>query len=458
MYTLSNEIEQIVKKVLSRHGLLGRGVLMAHSGGLDSTCLTMLLAALLKSGDIVELHVAHIDHGLRECSATDAEASRLLADQLGVKFHLVTLGPEDFPGEGNVQATARTHRRRVLEQIAHREGLEAIALAHHADDQAETVLFRILRGAGAKGAAGMAEWAPPYLRPLLGVRREQLAALAEEKSWPFVTDPTNASGKYARNRIRNELLELAREIVPGADGALLRFAGLIGEDDHALSKVARRELDRIYENEPEGITLPVSELLQLEPPIRRRLLLAALEKVNGSVSPVELAHLEQIEALLERGGTGKEAPIPGAVAAVRTAHRLWLVAREVVANATPSLPTLGENAGIVPAGADSREVVPLGALVARLPIAAAAQTVTFAPRKPGDRLMVRGRERKLKDLLMKAELPAWRRGLTVVASVGAEPVAAFAPNHAINPLESDGGESALLWVASDWWLAGLNVR
>lgn len=434
---------------------------MAHSGGLDSTCLTMLLAALLRSGDVGSLHVAHVDHGLRKCSATDAKASRQLAQTLGVKFHLVTLGPEDFPGGGNIQATARGHRRSALVALAKKEGLDAIALAHHADDQAETVLFRILRGAGAKGAAGMDEWSPPYIRPLLEVRRADLEALAHALGWPFVTDPTNVSDKYTRNRIRNELLGLARDIVPGADGALVRFAGLIGEDDRFLSSLARRELDRLCVAEPEGLSLPVTGLARLEPPIRRRLLLAALEKVGEKSTPVELMHLEQIEALLKEGGTGKEAPIPGEVAAVRTATRLWMVSRRAINSAVPVLPRLGETAGIIPA--DAGKMPPPGALVAKLEPGVELGAVTFSPKAPGDRLVVRAKERKVKDLLMKEGLPAWRRKLTIVARSRDRVVAAFAPNRVFSSLEAvkegegDGQRCALLWVAGDWWLSGLDI-
>ncbi|MBE0617247.1 MAG: tRNA lysidine(34) synthetase TilS, partial [Proteobacteria bacterium] len=255
---------------------------MAFSGGLDSVCLLRVLEELARDriAGGPRLEVAHVDHGLREGSGDDAAFCRRVAEELGLAFHLRRLEPAELVRGAGVQAQARELRRRFLEEIRARRGLGAVALGHHADDQVETVLFRLLRGTGPRGLGGMAEWDPPFLRPLLGVRRADLEALARSRGWVHREDPSNQTDRYARNRLRRNALPALRSVHPGVDAAVLRASRLSREDDACLTDLARSALGGCAAAEPEGLRLAGAALLTLPPAIRRRVFLAAWEAVG----------------------------------------------------------------------------------------------------------------------------------------------------------------------------------
>ena len=212
---------------------------LAVSGGPDS--LALLLLAHDAIPELVE--VATIDHGLRPESAAEAEAVAALCGQLGVPH--ATLRPTVSP-TGNLQASARTARYAALGEWALKRGLAAIVTAHHADDQAETLLMRLSRGAGVRGLAGMRSAATvpghpglPLLRPLLGWRKAELEAIVAQAGIQPARDPSNADPRFERVRVREELAE-AHWLNPAA---LATTAAHLAEADAALDWAAAREWD-----------------------------------------------------------------------------------------------------------------------------------------------------------------------------------------------------------------------
>jgi tRNA(Ile)-lysidine synthase len=217
-----------VSRPISREDLLdrctfpapGTQLTCAVSGGPDSTALMALAVA-------AGLHVTalHVDHGLRPGSADEAEVVASSASVLGARFRSVRVSLEPGP---NLEARARAARRAAL-------GPEA-ATGHTMDDQAETVLLNLLRGAGLDGLAGMV---PGPRHPLLGLRRAETAALCAELDLGVVVDPTNADPAFARNRVRHQLLPLCnaiagRDIVP----VLARQSGVLRDEAEALDDLA----------------------------------------------------------------------------------------------------------------------------------------------------------------------------------------------------------------------------
>ena len=377
-WRLSTDLIEAAQNVLRRAGLSGRGLLAAVSGGLDSTCLARALDALAKSGEISRLELAHVDHGLRPESPQDAAFCRGLAVELGVPFHTVRFERSDYRAKANLQAEARRLRHAWLNETLRGRGLDAVALAHHADDQAETVVFRLFRGTGPRGVAGMAEWAPPCVRPFLGVRRSRIEETAARQGWPWREDASNLQGKYTRNRIRRELLPLAREIVPGADEAVARFASLCRDDDEFLSVLAHAAFDRMASAEPEGVRLPVQALKALARPILRRVLFAACRFVGGATERLSAEHIESIEGLLEdaEGRAHRRAPVPPGTLFIRSFDDLWVMVPHALK--PPPLPILGENAGVGQAPPD--------ALIVGLALDRPRGEILFRHRRPGDRL------------------------------------------------------------------------
>lgn len=405
-------LEEEVQRVLGRRGLAGRGVLAALSGGVDSVCLVRTLAALARRGG-VRVEAAHVDHGLRPDSASDARFCAELAGRLGVPFHCRRLDRGDFRKGESVQAEARRLRREALEDLRRERGLDATALGHHADDQAETVLLRLVRGAGPRGVAGMAEWAPPWLRPLLAVRRSEIEAAAAAGGWEHRVDPSNRDPRYLRSRLRHELLPLLRSLNPSVEKALTRFAGLAAADDEVLTTLAEARFRSVSVREPEGWRMPAAALRDLEPALRRRLYLAAWQELGLDPAGLELRHLEAVDALLGPGRSHRVAPTPGPGAFARSYADLWALGpatpRPFEGSVTLARPGRAALPGTGVTAVWGGEP-PAGRAFVALPAAVAPGALTLRSRRPGDRLG----DRKVKDLLMEARLPRWRRDRAAV--------------------------------------------
>ncbi|GAB4259342.1 MAG: tRNA lysidine(34) synthetase TilS [Deferrisomatales bacterium] len=410
--------------------LLGKGVLVGVSGGADSVCLLRVLVEVARGGGL-RVEAAHVDHGMRPGSGADARFCRALAEELGVRFHLRELGAGDFAGKRPTQERARALRRRFLEEVCRDRGLAAVALAHHADDQVETVLYRLIRGAGPRGIAGMRPWAPPYLRPLLQVSGAELRALAAARGWPFREDPTNRDPRYARNRLRLEVLPALRTVHPGCDAAVLRFARLAAEDEACLSAVAEERFRALARREDDGVAFAASALGELPPALRRRLYLAAWARVGGEPGALEMRHLEALDGLLEPGRPHRRAPLPGPPVVAASYGTLWFLPAGVWA------PGPGEATLAAPGTASIDEV---GCEVCWAAVAAAPPGGVLLPAdrggggiavrswRPGDRIpRPGGGSRKVKDLLMDARLPLWRRRRALVVEDAAGPLGLLAP-------------------------------
>ncbi len=219
------EIQPFVASVLAtcrRRHLLARDdrVLVALSGGADSTALLAALARLRAAGQLSEVWALHVDHGLRPGSAAEADSCQVLCDRLQVRLEraLVTVGP------GNLQARARRARYAALRGAAERLGATRIATGHTLTDQAETVLLRLLRGAGARGLAGIPPQRGPVVRPLVDRSRAEVLDFLREEGLPWLEDPTNQSPRFLRNRVRTEMVPLLRRLGPSVERTLARTA------------------------------------------------------------------------------------------------------------------------------------------------------------------------------------------------------------------------------------------
>lgn len=209
-------------------------LLVACSGGADS-CALLGLLALIAEADRLELTVGHVDHGIREDSRRDAEHVAGLAAGLGLASRVTRL---ELAAGAGLPARARDARRAALRAMA--EG-RAVVLAHTQTDQAETLLMHATRGAGLEGVAAMAEWDPPWLRPLLGVSRAETRALCGRLGLGFVDDPGNRDRRHPRVRVREELLPVLREQNPRVEAALAALATQAAEAEAALAVWAARE-------------------------------------------------------------------------------------------------------------------------------------------------------------------------------------------------------------------------
>jgi tRNA(Ile)-lysidine synthase len=208
-------------------------VLVAVSGGTDSVALLRAMAAL-KTGGEGRLCVAHLNHQLRSDAGEDERFVADLCARLNLPCEVGRADVERLASGDGVEAAARAARYCFLEEVAGRFGARFVATAHTADDQAETVLHRILRGTGIRGLSGMGRTRPlghaVLIRPLLEIRRLELTAYLDAIGQPFRHDKSNADTSFTRNRIRHELLpRLQKHFNPEVIDALLRLGSLAGE-------------------------------------------------------------------------------------------------------------------------------------------------------------------------------------------------------------------------------------
>lgn len=282
---------------LRRQGLAGAEVTVAFSGGPDSTALLLLLQRLPRAVRPV-LHALHVDHGLDPEASRRAELAAGLAASVGVPFGLLRVEPN---GRGGLEARARRARYEALGGAG-----RVVLTAHTLDDQAETVLLRLARGAGARGLSAMAERSVlrgvTIVRPLLAVRRATLARLCAASALTPVQDATNLDAARARSSLRHTLLPLLERLSPGAAIAIARAASSLRSDDRALALRATRALGRLRRED----ALDRAGLSRLPAAVRTRVLAAWLREQG--VAAVTARQLEQLGRVLVRGGT---APLPG---------------------------------------------------------------------------------------------------------------------------------------------------
>ncbi|MBI3629760.1 MAG: tRNA lysidine(34) synthetase TilS, partial [Candidatus Rokubacteria bacterium] len=251
-----------VRDTIRRHAMLagGEAVLVAVSGGADSVALLHVLAALAAELSL-RLTVVHLDHGLRPDSAADAAFVESLARARGLP---VVVDRIAVPPGGSLEARAREARYAALRRHAARLGADRVALGHTADDQAETVLMRLLEGAGPRGLAGIPPVRGRYIRPLIETRRAGIVETLTAAGLTWREDPSNRDPKFLRNRIRHELLPLlASTYNPAIVPALARAAALTRELLAQVSAVAERELAAAPTLTGEEIVLVRSRLAAL---------------------------------------------------------------------------------------------------------------------------------------------------------------------------------------------------
>ena len=286
-------------------------VVVAVSGGVDS----MTLLHLLRFGGAARppsLHAAHLDHRMRAGSAADADWLGEVCAGWGVKFHLgVAAAPVRTEAEG------RERRYAFLAEVAESLGGGAPVLTGHtADDQAETVLFRIARGSGPRGLGGIRAGSPPGpVRPLLPFRRAEVEAYAAAHEVPHREDPTNLDPRWTRNRIRHEILPLLEEAVPGAAAALAALAGTSRLESAALDRLLDERIAELALAPPApphrpGLSFDRKALAGLPDPVLAALLRRAAARLGGSPGRAATAALLRF---VREAASGRRVTLRGGV-------------------------------------------------------------------------------------------------------------------------------------------------
>ncbi len=268
----------------------GKKICVAISGGVDSVCLLHYLKSVQGECGFF-LSAAHCEHGIRgKDSLLDMQFVQSLCDEWGIELFLFT---EDCPARANrdkasLETAARDFRRESFSSLVESGKADFIATAHHKNDDAETVLFRLARGTSLSGVGGMYEENGYLLRPFLSWTREKIEDYAKRHALSYRVDKTNLETDATRNKLRLEVLPRLNEAVSGAADGLVRFAKLAAEDDELLYEYAQPLLTLL----DEGICVDFCE----KKPLFRRACLMAL-KALGAEKDYTALHLESVYAL-----------------------------------------------------------------------------------------------------------------------------------------------------------------
>jgi tRNA(Ile)-lysidine synthase len=382
-----------VLRTIAAHALFERGdrVLVAVSGGPDSMALLHVLWELRGRLGLT-LEVAGVDHGLRPGAAAELALVRARAEALGLPFAALAVDVARHRRGTGLQDAARRARLGGLAALASQRGARRVALGHQADDQAETVLFRIVRGTGLAGLRGIPYCREPFVRPLLDVARAEILRYLRRRSIPFVEDPSNADLRFARARIRHRHLPALADENPRVAEALV-----------ALAAAARQVGQGRHAGRP-----PVAE-----PPFSRRVA-AVVDRLRarGGTAEVDLSGGRRVEVSYGAVRVGARAPRQAPLASpsaplqvARPGTYRWgagtLQFTEVVRRRTtpPSTPTAEFDADLLD------------------------WPLTARSRKSGDRMRPRGGRgsRKLSDLMIDARIArGTRAALPIVTSASGE--------------------------------------
>ena len=417
-------LAETVGRTLRRHAMLtgGETILVGVSGGADSVALLVTLLALSPAWRLT-LRVLHVDHGLRPDSAADAQFVQRLGERLGVPVdvRVVRVGP------GSVEAAARAARHAALETAADHVRATRIALGHTADDQAETVLMRLIEGTGARGLAGIPPVRGRIIRPLIEARHRDAVAALEAARLPWIEDPSNDDPKFFRNRVRHELLPLlASAYDPEVVTRLTAVARAARRSVDTLERTAARELERLADRSATAVTLSRIALADLPAAVAAEVLRNAAASL-GSRAPLRAWGHRGLRRVLaptpprrpfRLGGVLVE--VSGDRVRVAAAPLPALVTRRLETPGRVELPEIGRalEASIVPAATYQlpRDPERAGFDADRLP-----SYLLVRARRGGDRLTAfGGGERRLKSLLIETKIPRWERGrVPVVEADGA---------------------------------------
>jgi tRNA(Ile)-lysidine synthase len=381
----------------------GAHVLVALSGGMDSVVLLHLLR--FETG--VRVSAAHFDHAMRSGSAADARWVRGLCAAWGVP-----LAEGAAHEELRTEEDARRARYRFLREQQKHSGATHLATAHHADDQAETVLFRVLRGTGVAGLAGIPEKDGSLVRPLLPFWRAELRRYARENGVRWRPDPSNQTLGPARNQIRNDLIpRIESTLAPGAKKSLVRLARLARAREEEWDVLVRRATAECVRWEEEGAVLVRGPLAAYDWPLAARVVRGVLR--HFGVVPGRAGTRSALQ-FITSAPSGRTFRLPGGTHLVRAGFDAATV--EPVKEAAPL------DRALVIDGPSGEGTMRVGGRELRVrwgsgegeAFASSHLPLTARGWQPGDRMRTRAGTKKLKKLFLEARIPRHRRGLVPV--------------------------------------------
>ncbi|MBS3818562.1 tRNA lysidine(34) synthetase TilS [bacterium] len=320
-------ILQKFKQFIEKKGLLekGEGVLIAYSGGIDSTGLLSLFLEIKQEWNL-HLYLAHFNHRLRSTAFKDELFVRKVARSFFLPLFVGSQDVRSYAQEKgvNLEEAGRRLRYEFLNQTALGEGIQKIATAHTLNDQAETVLMRILRGTGLKGLTGISPQVNGnIIRPLLNIEKKEIQDYLQKKGMSFCVDESNKNRRYTRNRIREELIPyLERNYATGIIPRLGRLASLVQEEEAYLEKSAKEKAREFFSLRNNRLCLQADLTSRIPLALARRVVREFVSKIKGDLRGVSYEDVDQILSL----EGGKKYSLKGGILLCR--ENDWIFSKE----------------------------------------------------------------------------------------------------------------------------------
>jgi tRNA(Ile)-lysidine synthase len=414
-----------VRKTINTYTMLSPGdrVLVAVSGGPDSVCLLSVLHSLAKEFDIT-LHVAHLDHMFRgEESADEARFVADRAETFGIPSTLESIDVPAFCRERGLssQEGAREVRYGFLRRVAASTGCTRIATGHIADDQAETFLMRLLRGAGASGLSAIPPMRENIIRPLITVTRDEVIEYLQSNNLDYKTDSSNAKSVYTRNRIRLEVLPLLKRFNPRIVETLASEAALLREENEAVEAYLGVVAEAACVLTDGTLSIKRDVFDTLPPAFRRRLLRRIVDMAKGDASRLSRGAIDDALLFMMSAQTGKSTTLSHDVTITREYNRFILSAHEapeafsqtLALPGTTPIPRLGfeVETEMADRGAGAQEDVNY-LWRAEFDYDKIGPFLTIRNRRPGDWFRpagMAGKSKKLQDYYVDEKVPRRKR-------------------------------------------------
>lgn len=321
-----NLIERVLKTIRS-YDMIAPGdiVLAAVSGGPDSALLLHCLAKLKNKLKIKEVVVCNLDHGLRgRESRADSLFVRDCASELGLKFmHKRVDLKNTARGNLSTEELARKVRYEFFNKAAAKTGANVIATGHTLDDQAETVLIRVIRGASLKGMAGISpvrrEGHLRVIRPLIELEKSEILRYLADSKMPCRIDSTNAEPVYFRNVVRSEVMPFLERFNPRIKRALSSMAEHLREDFEFIAEAKDRICKNVLRKSARRVEIRLKDIVMQPKALQKEILRDSLESAGGEVKKLSFRHWKELENLMKYGRNGNSIHLPGGIKAARSA-------------------------------------------------------------------------------------------------------------------------------------------
>ncbi len=308
-----------VTKTIEEYHMIHPGdkVIVAVSGGPDSLCLLDILNHIKQRFEL-SIIVAHVNHGIRQReSEIEARFVRLKSFHMDLPFEQLSVSVPAIAQEKalSIEQAGRTVRHRFLKKLLNKYQGQKIALGHHADDQVETILMRVIRGSGLQGLKGIPAKRNSFIRPLIDCSRQEIEAYCQRRKIAYCVDSSNREPMYLRNKIRQQLIPmLTKEYNPSIRKHLLQLHTIVQDELSSWDEITEQQyLKTIKEKYPSGIVLDSKKLIEWPVALQRRVIRKGLSHLRDYLADIQFNHVESIRKLCLINRGEKHLDLPGKI-------------------------------------------------------------------------------------------------------------------------------------------------